>query len=416
MWSIVQKRNPIWYFDSTGSIIKKIDKQKNPFLYSFVCHDTDNMTIFPVADFVTTSHTSLNISCFIFRIKKIFDSQALHTFLPQTIVTDFSWALINSVMDAINNCSLSDYLELCFDAIFNNKNLNKTKLCLCAAHFLKMVIRKLKNQKCGDSTKKCFTFCFTLLQNSLTLEEFENHLKDVYIVFNSKKRNNLLVESSLRLKKALLFRNISKLSDLTNIKDVSDPVHVSRKNDKFKLSLASESPFTKYFTIKINYFSDLLKQYDMDCNNNNLAKNENYCPALFEIINEKLYILPMWSGLLLNHGSSNQVNATRITNNAVENWFGQLKNNILQNRKVMPSELVSSMYKRLLSKYFKFYNNELVKNNATKIPDFVEIWKDKKERLKKRRKGYYYEEASLFDEIKPYEFIFDSFGNFFGLD
>lgn len=98
-----------------------------------------------------------------------------------------------------------------------------------------------------------------------------------------------------------------------------------------------------------------------------LQKNDNYCPGLFEIINEKLYLLPLWTGLLLNDDTCNQENTSRITNNAVENWFGQLKNNILQNRKVMPSELVSSMYKRLLSKYFKFYNNDLVKKNATKI-------------------------------------------------
>jgi hypothetical protein len=35
--------------------------------------------------------------------------------------------------------------------------------------------------------------------------------------------------------------------------------------------------------------------------------------------------LPLWAGLLLNDDTCNQENTSRITNNAVENWFGQGK-------------------------------------------------------------------------------------------
>lgn len=67
----------------------------------------------------------------------------------------------------------------------------------------------------------------------------------------------------------------------------------------------------------------------------NQILNEYYCPELFELINKKLYIYPLWTGYFLPKTYSLVDNLlkdkqpTRLTNNCVENWFNQLKNNIL---------------------------------------------------------------------------------------
>ena len=61
MWHQIQSKSPIWYFDATGGLTKSIAGQKDPNLYSMVCHDPITNQTIPVFEFVTTSHTSCNI-------------------------------------------------------------------------------------------------------------------------------------------------------------------------------------------------------------------------------------------------------------------------------------------------------------------------------------------------------------------
>ena len=46
---------------------------------------------------------------------------------------------------------------------------------------------------------------------------------------------------------------------------------------------------------------------------------------------------------------------TRLTNNPVENWIDQFKNNILQGNQAMPSELVGVNYLNLNAKHISHY-------------------------------------------------------------
>ena len=116
---------------------------------------------------------------------------------------------------------------------------------------------------------------------------------------------------------------------------------------------------------------------------NGCIKNEYYAPQLFAILEEKLYLIPMWSGIMIKSELQNFKIKTRLTNNPVENWFGQVKNHILGKiKKRMASVLVTLLYKRLLSKYFEFYNDSGKKifNNTTekeKLNTLYETWSDK---------------------------------------
>ena len=101
----------------------------------------------------------------------------------------------------------------------------------------------------------------------------------------------------------------------------------------------------------------------------------------------------MWTGIILKkcHRMFPQFDLlTRITNNIVENWFGRLKTFILKNKRVMPSELVSHLYRRLLAKYLKSYfqfDFEIDKVEKAVI-EKIEIWKQ--ENNMKKIKGFYY--------------------------
>ena len=78
---------------------------------------------------------------------------------------------------------------------------------------------------------------------------------------------------------------------------------------------------------------------------------------------------------------------SRLTNN-VENWFKILKNSILQNEIVMPSQLVANLFSRLELKYYEHYYQENDKIFIS-LKDKVEKWKNHKTKCFKRTKGHY---------------------------
>jgi len=51
MWEIIQKNNPIWYIDATGSILKDKPNRKEILLYSIVCYDRPKQNFIQVAEF-----------------------------------------------------------------------------------------------------------------------------------------------------------------------------------------------------------------------------------------------------------------------------------------------------------------------------------------------------------------------------
>lgn len=66
----------------------------------------------------------------------------------------------------------------------------------------------------------------------------------------------------------------------------------SQKNEK---TLIESSPFTRYYREKLKEYDEMLKQR-MDSLNMPQHLNEFYCPALFNLLVDKLYSIPMWTG------------------------------------------------------------------------------------------------------------------------
>ena len=95
--------------DATGSVSEIVPYQKQPLYYSIVMHDKTKKQIIPIAEFVTTSQTQLSISGYLNIIRKILEtnitSKKQFPFAP-IFVTDFSWAIINSILDVFNRCNI----------------------------------------------------------------------------------------------------------------------------------------------------------------------------------------------------------------------------------------------------------------------------------------------------------------------
>ena len=153
MWSQIRNKHPVWYFDSSGSVMKDVDN-KRIFIYSLVCYDEENQNVIPVSEFLTNDQTQSNIENFLFSIKNILKIhiKGANSFIwAPVIVTDGSWTLIGAIHSVYNNSTILQYLCWCFDILFDEDKSNKinsrlpTRTILCASHFLKFEVSSSEN-------------------------------------------------------------------------------------------------------------------------------------------------------------------------------------------------------------------------------------------------------------------------------
>ena len=69
-----------------------------------VAHDQLNKVKVPIVEWFSTATNHINISKYLTTCKQIFEDNLVP--FPQIVVTDHSWALINAVFLAFNQCSL----------------------------------------------------------------------------------------------------------------------------------------------------------------------------------------------------------------------------------------------------------------------------------------------------------------------
>jgi hypothetical protein len=140
MWNIIKLKNPVWYIDATGGVHQKINGQKEIFIYRTVCHDENQKKIIPVFDFLTTCHTGENLAKYlryaVARIEQNFSKNS-PLIVPPIIVMDFSYAIVNSILESINKCSLTEYLSYCSNVLVKENELlsKQTHIYLCSTHF-----------------------------------------------------------------------------------------------------------------------------------------------------------------------------------------------------------------------------------------------------------------------------------------
>ena len=254
----MQIHHPILYFDATGSILKDVKRQKKPFLYSLVMHDSETESIIPLAEFMTTSHLQSNITKYLLSIKNKFDENDI--LLPKIIVTDFSWALINSVCIIFNNCSLGEYLNWCYEELLGiNKLENQKKRMvipyLCSTHFLKIFIKKSKEITQDENIRQSFLLFFSLILNSVSLKQIENYLINMITLFNSPYIDETVIFSYNYLSKEVAERKIFVNEEDETQDQIARNSYFeyfqeeSRLQNKlqYKSNLKKSSPFLRHF-------------------------------------------------------------------------------------------------------------------------------------------------------------------------
>ncbi|CAF0888839.1 unnamed protein product [Brachionus calyciflorus] len=423
IWDKVKKHSPVWHLDATGGIHIDIDSQKKPFFYSMVFHDRKNKIILPIGEFISTDNTMRSISKFLRNIYEILkeNNKGTESSIAPIIVTDFSWALMNSVLNVFNNMDMNEYLEWCFKKIFGESDNEErcavgTRLYLCSTHFLKSLVRKVKKFNLELKFKNLFIFCFALLQNSVSIQYFLNILINVHNVYLNPLKTKSVVYSLEILRKEirnkdLIYLNLNEIYSGETLKEEDVDFFSSRLKETETLeSIAEKSPFNIFFRKKFEKW-----QEKINSENETFQKNDFYEPKLFNLLKKQLYILPLWTGIILNLLSGeffeqDSFLKTRLTNNPVENYFGNLKNNILQKKKSYPSEIATHILMRIKAKYLQFYfdeNSKTVRPKKNELSMQTEKWSKNGYKNKNnqqlgyshvdfaKEKGFYYKEFDV---------------------
>lgn len=426
MWDEIQLINPVWYIDATGSILINIPGQKNTLLYTIVCHDSKNKIIIPIGEFFSSSHTTTTITRYLIFIRDRFYSYSREKYkIAPIMVTDFSWALINSILHVFNNCTIYQYIKWTFEkTVVKKSNLADhefpTRIYLCSTHFLKSFVRKIRKTSASVKQKKSIIFAFTLLQNATSIAEFSEYLLYVIQLFFSKTWSTSCKNAFGKIKAECLRRSLSKLKLPENEPEKA----VNETNEKeFIFEYAPESVNLKQGSPYIQLFKTKIEKIKESCSSNSGEfENPFYFPLFLNYIEEQINILPLWTGIIISDWQTKNQSFkkfSRLSNNSVENWFGQLKNNYLKNTKVMPSEYCARLYKYLENQFFIYYEKDQKDGSQTSaakqyleelkkeiqlqklknVSEIKEKWKNKL--VRNGVKSFYY------SSIKDYGFLYD---------
>jgi hypothetical protein len=150
-----------------------------------------------------------------------------------------------------------------------------------------------KTNKDSDDVFKLFIFSFTLIQNCVTIKDVDIFFYNIQNIFTNEFDNKSIAQSiqiigtAIRNRDLIAFENYDKPeNDLTCV-----PVSTSENTET---SIRSSSPFTAYY---LNLVKENLSGFH---NDGSTVKNKYYNPHLFMLLINRLYMLPMWSGLMLN--------------------------------------------------------------------------------------------------------------------
>jgi hypothetical protein len=253
MWKAFIKENKtrekVWYFDSTGSILKPIIGEKKPFLYSMVFHDREKKIINSVFDFFTCSHFGYNVANYLstaLAFLEMFGEKK--TILPSCIVTDFAWSLLNGVQNVFNRLDFIDYLNLCYDLLIKKTPLDSRILVLsilCWIHFLKNIIKKTRTLSSVKKVQIAFNLFLNILQNCIKIEEFEKYYLHIVVVLASPYKNKFFQENFQEIYEALKTRELKDSIVLNQAELLLDREEENEDN--------IEGIFLSFFFISISY-------------------------------------------------------------------------------------------------------------------------------------------------------------------
>lgn len=146
----------VWHIDATGTVVKASDGR--PIYYYAVVEPMSEkgMPALPLFEFVTNSHNVGNIKT---ALVSWWSHMSAFYLTPQTIVMDFSWALMHSVSFAMSLGSLNDVIARQWNYLRDGTLTGSQPMIrLCCSHFIKAASRRLSKMKVSSKVNTFFRF------------------------------------------------------------------------------------------------------------------------------------------------------------------------------------------------------------------------------------------------------------------
>lgn len=135
--------------DATGKIVKHPKNVRNWIYYYAVVISVENThgdpkNIIPILEMVSSKHKVLAIGDWLRTFKYTYSEKYSNWPPIKHIVTDFSFANINSILETWNLMDLKSYMNLCHSmACRKTEKINISYIHLCCTHLIKNMINDI---------------------------------------------------------------------------------------------------------------------------------------------------------------------------------------------------------------------------------------------------------------------------------
>lgn len=303
------------YLDATGSLVRAPFQPCSTILYYALIiaaqtSEFDTASPFPLTDMVSSSHNIDSIGGWLKSFKLYVEGNLKKWPLFNSVVIDFSFAELNSVLSSFNDMDIIEYLTATHNWI-NNISCYKSKestvkvfLCCChLSHTMAQDINTYFSEHPSNSKiiKEIIASLFMMTKYDTVKELW----KELTIILRTQFITIKVQQSLIRLTGLIIESDIN-LNVTANIerpekcKDKTRPIY-------------EQSP----------YFQDLKTIMEEVCLNEDNSTivggiNSFYNKSFQDLILKKyMAYLPLWAGLVNN--------GVRYSNSHVENYFGTIK-------------------------------------------------------------------------------------------
>lgn len=362
--------NPVLYFDATGSL-PKVPKgtRKKCYYYCGVIQIKQLGRVCPIFEFILNNHDATTIGYSLINFKSFCTRNNVKWPPFKLIVTDFSFALINSVMIFWNGLTLLKYLSNSYENLANTLDKKIIPLKICCAHFMKIISNDVNKHAQGNPTLKNF---LAAPFNINKYEDIKIWFKYVSIILLSEYETNLYQNAVESLFDICLERNAENIND------------AEKSSVEYNINHDERAQFKKspYYLDFQQLSSEIVNDISNIHNSFDTRKNVYFSPNLHScILTKYIPYLPLWSGLFLDRG-------VRHSNAPVESWNNILKNNIMEGQRHVKLSRIcrkSREYVLSINKEVKYVHSNINRSHRNSKDEQLlckEIWKDKRSKKK----------------------------------
>jgi hypothetical protein len=331
MAKLPEQNGPVFYY---AAVLKGIEPSHPPI---------------PVVEFVTNRHIVPDIAYFLMRFLYDLKDKLRKNNVPQTVVVDYSWAMMHAVNLAFNCQTTAAVLNDCW-----NNSRPSCLIHICCAYVMHSIARYTKNY--DKELKKLLMMCAAKCITSSSLKE----LSELYTAMCSVCLSTTVPPESAVKKLQSMLDEEGDCSEFNELVD-DDSANITMKEAeecKSDTNWIDKSPYYRHFvTISQGFDNGGAKQNENSATTTNNTNDNSYYAKKFldHFCRKYLSIVPFWTGIFIQ--------GERISNATVENWFRNVKHTILNGKKgLRVGQFIRLMAKSLAGR-IKEYSLDTTGNN-----------------------------------------------------